>query len=156
MKAGAHCTTDDFGVPEVNGSWQRDDRRGPQGGRRPQDRSHVPGVLNGIQKDEPGFSGECEAVERPVGYLGDRQDALRRFRLGGARELERAHFRDVDAAVAKLAKERGPAGGVGELRSHEGTMQREGRADQFLHRTDPFGGEQPLPLTRFPTPEVAS
>jgi hypothetical protein len=112
--------------------------------------------LNGIQEDEPGLGGQLEAVERSVGDLGNRQHALRGLGLGGARELERAHLRDVDTALLEHAKEGGATGGIGELRRHKGTAQGEAGSHQLLHGSDPFGREQLLALARFPAPEVTS
>jgi hypothetical protein len=112
--------------------------------------------LNGIQEHEPGFRGQLEVVEGSVGNLGDRQDALRRLGLGGARELERAHLGDVDAPLLEDAEQRGPARRVRQLRGDEGTSEREAGSDQFFDGADAFGREQLLALARFPTPEVTS
>jgi hypothetical protein len=112
--------------------------------------------LYGIQEDEPGLGGQLQVVQGPLGDLGDRQDALRRFGLGRARELERAYLRDVDPALLKHAEKCGSSWSVGELRGHESAAQREGGPDELLYGTDPFGREQLLALARFPTPEVTS
>src|ERR1051326_5020182 len=52
MKVSPHRATDDFGVPEVNGSREADDCRGPQCGGGSKNRADIAGILNGVQNDE--------------------------------------------------------------------------------------------------------
>ena len=84
------------------------------------------------------------------------EDALGRFRLRGAREFQRRHLADLDAASAKEVQERGTSWGIGELRRNEGTANAKGRAEQLFDGPDSFGGEQALTLARFPAAQVAS
>ena len=88
MEVCPHPATDDFGVPEVNGSRQGKRcrrRRGPRrfGGscRRFRDPERHPGRAGAAT------SARREVGQRPVRHLGDRQNALRRLGFGGAGEL---------------------------------------------------------------------
>jgi hypothetical protein len=90
-----------------------------------------------------------------LGDLGDGEDALRRLRLRGARELQGRHLRQLDAALPERREERGAAGGIDELRGHERPANGKGGASELLDGADSLGGEQSLPLARFPAPEIA-
>ena len=54
VKERAHRTSDDLGVPEVNGSGHREDGRRPERGGRAEDRADVAGILDRVEHDEPG------------------------------------------------------------------------------------------------------
>ena len=156
MKAGAHCTTDDFGVPEVNSTRHRDGSRGPERGSSAHDGADVAGVLDGVEDDNARDRRELKGVERVRRNSGDGQHALWRVGFGGARELLRAHLVHLDAALAKVCEQRGSARRVDQLRRDEHTVDAEGRASELLDGAHSLGGEEALALACLPAPEIAS
>src|SRR3954471_18923732 len=89
MKESPHRATDDFGVPEVNGSRQADRYGRSQGGRGAHDGADVPWILNGVQNDDangyPVIEGDRREVS--VGYFRDREQALWAIGVGGGGEF---------------------------------------------------------------------
>src|SRR5688572_14284464 len=103
MKVSAHCATDDFGIPEVNGPWKRDGRADTERGRSAEDRADVSGILHGIEHEETVVAIYRQRVERSRRHFGNREHSLRRLRLGGARELLRGDFSKLDVAAPEGA-----------------------------------------------------
>jgi hypothetical protein len=154
VEVGPHRTTDDLGIPEVNGPRQRQHGGGAEGGGGSEDGPHVPRVLDPVQEDEAGPGGERKAVEGALGDIGHGKYTLGRFRLGGARELERRDLGQFHAALAERRQQGGTPGRVDELRRDEGAANGKWGADELLDGADSFGSEQPLALACFPSPEV--
>src|SRR5688500_17282546 len=67
VKEGAHRTSDDLGVPQVNRAGHRDDGRRAERRRGPENGADVAGVLDGVEDDEAGSRGELEIGEVAVG-----------------------------------------------------------------------------------------
>jgi hypothetical protein len=155
MKGSTHRTTDDFGVPEVNRSRKRDDGGGSQGRRGPQDGADVAGVLDGVEHDQARDGRKAKRVELPIGDLGDRQNALRRFRFGGAREFLRGDLGDVNASLAERGEQCRAARSVRKLWGDERAAYVQRRPEQLLDGAHAFGREELLALARFPAPEIA-
>ena len=160
MKECAHRTPDDFGVPEVNGAWHRDDRgRAQSRGRGPYflpERSIPPaGILNGIQHDQASTVTERQIVQPGLGNLGDREDPLRGVGLGRARELAVVDLDELGAVAPRNIEKGGSTLGTGELRGDQQTAHGERRSEQLLDGPHAFGDEEALTLASTPAPEVA-
>src|SRR5687768_3760574 len=52
VELSAHCATDDFRVPDVNGAGERDRGGDAKGGGGSDNRSDVSGVLDGVEDQE--------------------------------------------------------------------------------------------------------
>jgi hypothetical protein len=62
-EVSAHCATDDFGVPQVNGSRQGDGGRDAQAGGCAKERTHVAGILHGVEHEDARRIGVDELIE---------------------------------------------------------------------------------------------
>jgi beta-barrel assembly-enhancing protease len=142
-----HPATDDFSVPEVNGSWKGKGSCDVHRSRRTNDRPNVARILDGIQHEEPKRIRHRQVLEPVRRYLGDRQDALRRLRFGGGEKVPLGHFVGGDVSLAQPAEERCAAGRVGEAAAYERTAHHEVRSEQLLDAPHPLGDEEPLSLT---------
>jgi hypothetical protein len=156
VKAGAHCTTDDFGVPEVNSARHRDGGSGTERGSGSHDGADVSGILHGVEDDDARDRCDLEGFERVRRNGRDGKDALRRVGLGGAGEFLRGHVGDLDATPPKVGEERGAARRLGELRRDEHTVDPKRGSSELLDGAHSFGGEEALALARLPAPEIAS
>jgi hypothetical protein len=77
VKVSAHCATDDFGIPEVNGPWKGDRGGGTERGRSAEDRADVSRVLHSIEHDDSVLVLDRQIVEGTRRYFRDRQHSLR-------------------------------------------------------------------------------
>ena len=64
MEVRAHCATDDFGVPHVNGSGQRDRCLAPSAAAVRMIVPDVPGILHGVEQQDPHLAGSRNRFER--------------------------------------------------------------------------------------------
>ncbi len=154
QKVSAHCATDDFGVPEVNGAREGDGGRGTKARSGSNDRTDVSGILHGVEDENPRRVRRCEVVEGSCGRRRDGEDALRRVRLGGTVELGDCHGHDLDAARSERLTEGCTARGGGEIGRGEGAGDCQGRAGQLFDGTNAFDNEEAVPLASFPPPKV--
>jgi hypothetical protein len=153
-EVSAHCATDDFRVPEVNCAGEGNGRTGAQRGGRAEDRADVARVLDGVEDEEAAVRTRLECVQRPVGYLGDRQHALRGFRLGRAGELALVDVGQLETAGEEVGAEGSTPWGAIELRRDQDAANAQWRAYELLDGTNAFGDEEMLALARFAPSEI--
>jgi hypothetical protein len=106
MKERAHRTSDDLGIPEVNGARHRDDRAGMQGCGGTEDGANVTGILHGIEDDEAGSFGKSQIGQAGIGNLADGEHALRGFSFSCTGELAFVDLGDVGTAPTNVSEER--------------------------------------------------
>ena len=152
-----HPATDDFGVPEVNGSRQGKSCRRAEGGGGPQDRADVSRVLDGVQDEQPQGRSVAEGRSSagsgtaPIARIPAATPSRRRWRTRRRRPLRRRC-----RARRSCGQEGGAAGRLGQLRAAE--HAREWRAtsrSSSSTRPDPFGDEQALALPGFSALQIA-
>ena len=63
QKVSAHCATDDFGVPQVNGARQSDSGSDTQASRGANQRSDIARILYGVEHEHARWVGRDERFE---------------------------------------------------------------------------------------------
>jgi beta-barrel assembly-enhancing protease len=158
MELRTHCATDDFSVPEVNGSRQTNGCQYPKGCGRPHDRAGISGILDAVQDEQPHRLGrrDAEIGQGSVRNLADDQNPLRRLGLRSALEFALRDLFCYDAPLAKGFEDSSASDLVGLLRSDKCAQYANRRPEQFLGRSDAFRDEQALPFAGFSPTKVAS
>ena len=155
MKVSAHPATDDFGVPEVNCSWERDGSYSTESGRRPHDGSDVARILDGIEDEQYSIPVIAEVIERALGHHPDGNNSLGRFGFSGGAKLICRHILDVDVAGPQGGRERHAARRFQELWRHQRASDEEWRPQQFFHGTHALSDEEPVLISRFAALQIA-
>jgi beta-barrel assembly-enhancing protease len=150
-----HPATDDFSVPEVNGSWKGKCTCDTHRSRCTNDGANVARILDGIQDEEPKRIGHRQVLQPVRRHLGDRQNSLRRFRLGGREKVALGHLVGGYVSLAEPLEKRRRAWGVGEAAGDERAAYHDVRAEQLLDAPHTFGDEQALSLTGFSAMQIA-
>jgi hypothetical protein len=158
MELRTHCATDDFSVPEVNGSRQANSGRHPERRGRSHDRPEVSGVLYGIQDEQSQrLSGrQGDVGQRSLGDDAHGEDALRGIGLGRALKLARPDLFRYNATLVKDLDDGCPALVIAMRRPEKCASDLQWRPKQFLDRAYAFGDEQPVPFASFSATKVAS
>ena len=151
----AHPTTDDFGVPEVNGSGHGDRRRYPERRGSAQDGADVPRILYGIENEDRPFPVGRDGVEAVPRNLANGDNSLRRLGFRGRRELESGYELGRYALGLEGADQRRSSRRLVQLGRDQRAANGERRARQLLDRAHTFGHEQLVLLTRFAALQVA-
>ena len=108
VKVGAHCATDDFRVPQVNGARERDCRARAKSGRRANERSNVSGILNCVEDEDSHEWGRALLVERSRRNSSNGKDSLWGVGIRSAIELGRCNVHYVDTAGSELIAQSSP------------------------------------------------
>ena len=148
MEQSPHRATDDFGVPEVNGSGQTDDGGGTEGGRGPYDRPNVARVLYRVENDEPKRLIDPNGVEAVFRNFSDDEYSLRRIRIGRRREFGGGDLMYRHAALTKGRKDGLGLGEIESGRCEEGAANDERRTKKLVDSSNAFGNEETLALAR--------
>ena len=160
MKSGvqemsAHCATDDFGVPQVNGARKGNGGGDTESGGSANQRSGVARILNGIQDENSRRVGTDVVTERAGWRSGYGENALRGFGFGGGFELGSRYGCDFDAACGKCITDVHTARAGGELGRREHSDDLEWRARQLLDGANAFDDEEVVLVASFSAPEIA-
>jgi hypothetical protein len=148
MEQRPHRATDDFSVPEVNGSGQTDGGSGAEGSRRPHDRPDIAWVLHGVENDEPKGLLDLEGAQVMFGDFGDGEYSLRGLGIGRGRELGTGDLLDRNAALTQRREERLGVGEIGGGRCDESAANHERRTKQLVDGANAFDDEETLALAR--------
>jgi hypothetical protein len=105
----AHCATDDFRVPEVNGVGHGQGGVHAEGCRGAEQRADVARVLHAVEDQHACRIAECELRRITLRNVRDDQNPLRR--LGGrcTREIMLVHLEHRHAGRAQGLEQRGAA-----------------------------------------------
>ena len=95
-EVSAHCATDDFGVPQVNGARQGDRGGGAQAGGGSNQGPDVSWVLNAVEHEETSRVDGSKVFQRTLGCLGNDENSLWAFGFRGAFEFRGRDVGDLD------------------------------------------------------------
>ena len=154
-EVSAHCATDDFGVPHVNGPRKSDGGCRAKRGRGADQGSDVSGILDAVEDEESRGGRRRKVMQRTLGGLGNHQDALRGFGLGDAFEIRGRELLDLDGARRQRIAERDAARGRRELGGSQRANDSQRGLRELLRGTHALDDKQRVSLARFPTAEVA-
>ena len=156
MKESPHRATDDFGVPEVNGSWQTHGCGRSEGGGGTHDGAHVPGILNGVENDNASgrpFS-EGNGREFSLWYFSDCENALWAVGIGGGREFCRCHLLNGNTTVAEATQQLASAGKLWVCDRKRGAND-ERRTEKIVDGPSALGDEKTLTFSRLAALQVS-
>ena len=156
VEVRSHPATDDFGVPEVNGSGEGKSCRHAERCRRADDRADVAGVLDGISTSRRNgldagkvLAGAVPGPRRLPGCPAASRSRPR-CEVFGTDLVDGYLRRSEPLEEARAARSVSPSRGRDERAAND---QR--RAKQLLDAADAFGDEQPLSLAGLAALQVA-